>query len=62
MGFLSSWFQTAVTSRVDSVGQDTAAGEGTVGLEQLGGDVDPLALHGLTVVPQRQLVKVWQYN
>ena len=33
--------------------KDTAAGEGAVGLKQLGGDVNPLALHCLAVVSQR---------
>lgn len=42
--------------------KDTAAGEGAVGLKQLGGDVDPLVLHRLAVVSEGQLVKVWQHN
>ncbi|TNN86567.1 hypothetical protein EYF80_003337 [Liparis tanakae] len=41
---------------------DTAAGEGAVGLKQLGGNVNPLALHRLAVVSQRQLVKMWQHD
>lgn len=53
--------QLALTTKYDTW-KDTAAGEGTVRLEQLGGDVNPLAFHRLAVVPQRQLVKVWQHN
>lgn len=32
--------------------KDTAAGEGAVGLKQLSGNVNPLALHRLAVVSQ----------
>lgn len=39
-----------------------AAGEGAVGLEQLGGNVNPLAFRCLAVVSQRELVKVWQHK
>lgn len=42
--------------------KDTAAGEGTVGLKQLCGNINPLALRRLAVVSQRQLVKVRQHN
>lgn len=42
--------------------QDTAAGEGAVGLKQLRGDINPLALRCLAVVRQGQLVKVRQHN
>lgn len=52
---------SGLTNR-DVLWKDTAAGEGAVGLEQLGGDVDPLVLRRLAVVSQGQLVKVRQHN
>lgn len=42
--------------------RNKATGEGTVGLKQLSSDVDSLALHRLTVITQRQFVKVRQYE
>lgn len=60
MGIKKTLYQPS--SQNHNLWKDTAAGEGAIGLEQLGSDINSLAFHCLAVVSQRKLVKVRQHN